>query len=182
MNLKLLTLLFSISFLICSYHSFSQTKTDSIPNKQVDTSRVHVENKLNFGCGFGLNFVGGTTISLAPNLTYNLSDKVALGLGLQWNYLSLKDIQKTTTYGINTLFQYKPTPKLMTVVEFAQLRVSTKSELDDSKRNFWDSALFLGAGINVTKNIVVGAKYNFLYKEDESIYSSPVIPFVNITF
>ena len=70
----------------------------------------------------------------------------------------------------------------MTLLEFAQLRVSTKLEIDDSKRNYWDSALFVGAGLSVTKKITIGAKYNFLYKEDESIYSSPVIPFVNISF
>jgi hypothetical protein len=70
----------------------------------------------------------------------------------------------------------------MTLLEFTQLRVSTKSEIDDSKRDFWDSALFVGAGFNVTKKITIGAKYNLLYDEDESVYSSAIIPFVNISF
>ena len=182
MKMKTLQLALSIGLFIFSHNAFSQTDTDSIPKKKVDTIAVKMEKKLKFGCGFGLNFVGGTNIGISPNLTYNVSNKVAFGLGIQWNYLSLKDIQSTTTYGANTSFQYRPSQKIMTLLEFAQLRVSTKSEIDDTKTNYWDSALFAGAGFNVTKKITVGAKYNFLYKENESIYSSPVIPFVNISF
>ena len=182
MKIKTLQLALTIGLFVFSYNAFSQTDTDSIPKKKVDTLAVKMEKKLKFGCGFGLNFVGGTNIGISPNLTYNVSNKVAFGLGIQWNYLSLKDIQSTTTYGANTSFQYRPSQKIMTLLEFAQLRVSTKSEIDDTKTNYWDSALFAGAGFNVTKKITVGAKYNFLYKENESIYSSPVIPFVNISF
>ena len=182
MKTKTLRLILTIGIFVYSYNSFSQTSTDSIQKKKVDTLIVKMEKKLKFGSGFGLNFVGGTNISISPNLTYNVSNKVAFGLGVQFNYLALKDIQNTTTYGANTLFQYRPSQKIMTLLEFAQLRVSTKSEIDDSKKNYWDSALFVGAGLNVTKKIAIGAKYNLLYKEDESIYSSPVIPFVNISF
>ena len=182
MKAKSLKLTLIMAFLVYSHNSFSQTSTDSIQKKKVDTVMVKKEKKLKFGAGFGLNFVGGTNINISPNLTYNVSNKVAFGLGVQYNYLALKDIQKTTTYGANTIFQFRPSQKITTLLEFAQLRVSSKSEIDDSKRNFWDSALFAGIGFNITKKISVGAKYNFLYKEDESVYSSPVIPFVNISF
>ena len=182
MKAKTSKLILIIGFLVFSHYSFSQTNTDSIQIKKVDTLMVKMEKKLKFGCGFGLNFVGGTNVSISPNLTYNVSNKVALGLGVQWNYLALKDIQKTTTYGVNTVFQYRPSQKIMTLLEFVQLRVSTKSEINDRKRNYWDSALFVGAGYYITKKISIGAKYNFLYNEDESVYSSPVIPFVNISF
>lgn len=182
MKTKTLKLILLIMFLVFSNNSFSQTSTDSIQKKSVDTLLVKKEKKLKFGSGFGLNFVGGTNINISPNLTYHVSEKIAFGLGVQYNYLSIKDIQTTNTYGANTVFQYRPSQKIMTLLEFAQLRVSTKSEIDDSKRKYWDSALFVGAGYYITKKISVGAKYNFLYKEDESIYSSPIIPFVNISF
>lgn len=182
MKTKTLKLILTIGLFVFSYNSFSQTNIDSIQKKKVDTSMVKIDKKLKFGIGFGLNFVGGTNISLSPNLTYHVSKKIAFGLGVQWNYIALKDIQATNTYGGNVFFQYSPIQKIMTLLEFVQLRVSTKSEIDGSKRNYWDSALFAGAGFNVTKQITIGAKYNFLYKKDESIYSSPVIPFVNISF
>ena len=182
MKTKTVKLILTIGLFAFSFTSFSQTKTDSLQSKKADTLMVKQDKKLKFGFGFGLNFVGGTNIGLSPNLTYNVSNKVAFGFGLQWNYLALKDIQTTTTYGANTLFQFRPTQKITTLLEFVQLRVSAKDEINDIKKNYWDSALFVGAGLNITKKITVGAKYNLLYKEDESIYSSPIIPFVNISF
>ena len=111
MKTKTLRLILTIGIFVYSYNSFSQTSTDSIQKKKVDTLIVKMGKKLKFGSGFGLNFVGGTNISISPNLTYNESNKVAFGLGVQFNYLALKDIQNTTTYGANTLFQYRPSKK-----------------------------------------------------------------------
>jgi hypothetical protein len=181
MKTKHLKLTLIIGLLLFSFNSYSQTKTDTIQVKKVDTLAVKKDDKLKIGCGFGLNFVGGTNISISPNVIYSVSEKVAIGFGLQWNYLDLKNIQSTTSYGATTLFQFKPSQKISTLLEFAQLRVSTKSEITNTEKNYWDSALFIGAGYNITKKISIGAKYNFLYNEDESIYSSPVIPFVNIS-
>jgi long-subunit fatty acid transport protein len=166
-----------ILFLISSISVFAQneTTTDTITKK---------EKKLKFGCGFGLNFVGGTSLNLSPNLTYKVSEKVSIGGGLQGSYNAIKNLQNTTTFGANILGFYNPIKKLQTTLEFAQLRVKTTNESTgtDVTKTFWDSALFAGAGYNVTQKISIGAKYNFLYKEDESVYSSPVIPYVNVTF
>ncbi|WP_395059736.1 hypothetical protein [Flavobacterium sp.] len=163
---------------------FSQTVKDTIQPKKADTTEVKQPKKLKFGCGFGLNFVGGTNISISPNLTYSLSDKIAIGGGLQASYAAIKNVQNTTTFGANLLGQYKPVKKIMILLEFAELNVSTKktTPTEQSTNSYWDSALFVGAGFTITSKITVGAKYNFLYKEGKSVYTSPVIPFVNITF
>lgn len=153
----------------------AQTVTDSIKPK---------EKKLKFGCGFGLNFVGGTSLSLAPNLTYKVSEKISFGAGVQGSYNKIKNLQNTTTFGANLLGFYTPIANLQTQLEFAQLHVNTTTEsnLIEVKNSYWDSALFVGAGYTIVKKITVGAKYNFLYDEDKSVYSSPIIPFVNIVF
>ncbi|MCJ7465673.1 MAG: hypothetical protein MUO53_03155 [Maribacter sp.] len=139
---------------------------------------------MKFGCGFGLSFVGGTNFSLSPNLMYDVSKKVSLGGGVQESYTTIKDLQNTPTIGANIIGQYSPIEKITTLLEFAELNVSTKTETPTGKdtRKYWDSALFVGACLNITSKIAVGAKYNLLYKKDESVYTSPVIPFVNITF
>lgn len=171
--------------------NFPKVKTnDSLVVKKIDSSRIKKRDSsmakllknLKFGMGFGLSFVGGTSVNIAPNVTYNVNDKIALGLGLQWNHLSVKDVRSNNTYGGNLVFQYRPIPKIMTLAEFAQLNVSTKSKINNTENNFWDSALFLGAGYTITRKISIGAKYNFLYDEDKSVYSTPIIPFVNISF
>ena len=143
-----------------------------------------MEPRLKFGCGFGLNFLGGTNISLSPNLVYEISDKISLGGGIQGSYTSIKDVQKTTTIGFNIITFYNPAPKFTTLLEFAELNVNRTIEMPtgDVKDKFWESALFVGAGYNISSKIAIGAKYNVLYKEDESVYTSPIIPFVNITF
>jgi long-subunit fatty acid transport protein len=142
------------------------------------------DKKLKFGCGFGLNFVGGTSVSLSPNLTYKISEKIAIGGGLQGSYNEIKNLQNTLTFGANALVFYTPIKAIQTSLEFTQLRVKTETEINSVKtsKSFWDSALFVGVGYNITKKITIGAKYNFLYKKDESVYTSAVIPFVNISF
>ncbi|WP_281540772.1 hypothetical protein [Maribacter aestuarii] len=179
MKNTLLKLLLTISLAFMCYQSNAQTTTISV----IDSTDAK-EPGLKFGCGFGLSFLGGTNISLSPNLVYEVSDKISLGGGIQGSYTAIKDLQKTTTIGFNVISFYNPTPKFTTLLEFAELNVNRTVEMvtGDVKDKFWESALFVGAGYNVSNKIAIGAKYNVLYKEDESVYTSPIIPFVNITF
>ena len=178
-NLTIFILFFIIGILTFSDSAFSQTTQIAV----VD-STSQKQNRLKFGVGFGLNFVGGTNISLAPNLVYKVSNKISFGAGVQGSYSAIKDLQSTTTIGGNVLTLYSPVKMITTLVEFVELNVSTKTETVEGeiKQTYWDSALFVGAGFNVTDKISIGAKYNLLYDEEESVYTSPVIPFVNITF
>jgi long-subunit fatty acid transport protein len=168
-----------IGLIICGIDGFSQTTEISVIDSTSQKS-----TKWKFGMGFGLNFVGGTNINLAPNLNYKVSDKVSFGVGLQYNYSSIKDLQTTSTFGGTVATMYSPIKKITTLLEFAELHVNTKREtpVGEIESTYWDSALFVGAGFNITEKISIGAKYNVLYKEDESVYTSPIIPFVNISF
>ncbi|NNC48990.1 MAG: hypothetical protein HKO01_00460 [Flaviramulus sp.] len=149
-------------------------------------SIIKEEKRLKIGCGFGLNFVGATNISLSPNLSYKVSDKISFGAGIQGSYSAIKNLQNTTTFGGNLITTYNPIQKISMLLEFVELNVSTKTEetvtAPETKNSYWDTALFVGAGLNITRKISVGAKYNMLFDENESVYTSAVIPFVNITF
>lgn len=183
-NILALKLVLTILVFVCSKSVFSQIEKDKGEEKVADTSSIKDQKRLKFGCGFGLNFVGSTNISLSPNLMYSVSNKVILGVGIQGSYASIKNLQNTTTFGGNVLMMYTPARKLSTILELAQLRVVTKTEaeIENTTNKYWDTALFVGAGFNITNKISVGAKYNLLYDEDESVYTSPIVPFVNITF
>ena len=167
------------AFFIASSQVFAQTTNISV----IDSAET-VEPRLKFGCGFGLNFLGGTNITLSPNLMYSVSEKFSLGAGIQGSYTSIKDVQKTTTFGVNVIWEYNLSRKITSLLEFAELKVNTKRETPtgEVENDFWESALFVGAGYNISNKISIGAKYNVLYDSDESVYSSPIIPFVNITF
>ncbi len=157
----------------------AQTQIDSLQTVQ---NPVMPEKRLNFGLGFGLNFVGGTSISLSPNLTYQINEKMHAGAGLLFNYTGIKDLQTTTTAGLNLLYFYRPIEKLLTTAELAPMYVSRNLKYAGIKENFWDTALFVGAGYQLSPRISAGAKYNLLYRKEKSVYSSPFVPFVNITF
>ncbi|MDB2606150.1 alpha-ketoglutarate decarboxylase [Zobellia sp.] len=168
-----------VAALFFSINSSAQVTEISVPD-----SMSVVDKRLRFGFGFGLSFVGGTNIAVSPNLMYSLSNKVSIGAGLQGSYTSIKNLQNTFTYGGNIITQYQPIEKLILLLEFTQLKVNTKTEAitGDIEDDYWDSALFIGAGLNINKNIAIGAKYNVLYDKDESVYTSPILPFVNIAF
>lgn len=175
---RILNIAILISILFISTTLFSQTTSIAV----ID-STSQKESRLKFACGFGLNFVGATNISLSPNLIYKATDRISLGVGLQGSYAAIKGLQKTTTVGFNVISFYTPSKKITTLLEFVQLNATTKTESPiEDKNTFWDTALFVGAGLNITNKFTIGAKYNLLYNEDESVYTSPIIPFVNITF
>ena len=178
-NKNILKLLVAFSFLMFTTLGYSQTTEVTVAD-----STFQKPSNWKIGIGFGLNFVGGTNISLAPNLFYNASDKVTFGVGLQYNYSGIKDLRKTSTFGGSVITMYSPIKKITTLIELAELNVSATSYTDVGKikNNYWDTALFIGAGFNITEKISLGAKYNMLYKKDESVYTSPIIPFVNISF
>lgn len=179
MKFRVLSFVVTIMFSSIIYNANAQTNIDSLGTVTVDSA---ASKRLKFGMGFGFSFVGGTNISLSPNLMYRVSDKVSVGAGLQFNYLGIKNLQRSVTYGANVLAFYTPVNKLLTTLEFVQLKVNRKILADNMEDDFWDTALFVGAGYQITPKISAGAKYNVLYNEDKSIYSSPVVPFVNITF
>ena len=183
-NILALKLVIAILMFASGEIVFSQTEKDSVAVTTADSTIIKNQKRLKFGCGFGLNFVGSTNISLSPNLMYAVSNKVILGVGIQGSYASIKNLQNTTTFGGNVLMMYSPARKLSTLLELAQLRVSTKTETqtENTTNKYWDTALFVGAGFNITNKISVGAKYNLLYDKDESVYTSPIVPFVNISF
>lgn len=177
---KIASFLLMGSLTLIALSSAAQVSIDSVATVTVkDTAHP---KRLKVGLGFGLNFVGGTNLSLSPSLTYAVVKNLAIGGGLLFNYAAIKNVQKTTTYGINALVNYTPAKLLVTSLEFSEMHVTSNSIITNTKSDFWESALFLGAGLQVTPKLSVGGKYNLLYNKDKSVYASPVVPFINVSF
>lgn len=177
---KIVPILLGCCFILFASSAAAQLAIDSVATVTAKDSSH--PKRLKVGLGFGLNFVGGTNLSLSPSLTYNVTKNLAIGGGLLFNYAAIKNIQKTTTFGINALVNYTPTKIILTTLEFSEMNVSSQSYISNTKNNFWESALFLGAGLQVTPKISLGAKYNLLYNKNKSVYTSPVVPFINVSF
>jgi hypothetical protein len=136
-----------------------------------------------FGGGIGLGFGNEYfSIALSPGAVYQVSDKFATGLGLNFNYSKI-DQSEFTAYGFSWLNFFNPIPPIQLSAELQPLRVSTNypNSFPDLDENYWTTALFLGIGYS-TPNVTFGVQYDVLYDSTRSIYSNPWIPFVRVFF
>lgn len=145
--------------------------------------------RVQFGGGLGLSFGNNfTDVSIAPSGIYHFTEQVALGVGLQYNYVNSKDYYSSSSYGVNLIGLYTPIPQFQLSAELEQLRVNNTINVYSGgyyngkfKDNFWNTGLFIGAGYR-TSNVTVGIRYNVLYKTDNYVYSQAWMPFVRVYF
>lgn len=168
-------------FLI-GFNSFAQENQDTY---QPRTTTFFSD--MQFGGGLGLAFGSGfTNISVSPMALKPITEQFSAGLGLQFNYLRSKGFYESTSYGANILGIYSPAEMIQLSAELEQLRVNNTIFTDFSHTNkindnFWNTALFLGAGYT-TQNVTIGVRYNVLYKESDLVYNQAWMPFIRVFF
>ncbi|TDW49982.1 hypothetical protein EV144_102413 [Flavobacterium sp. 270] len=143
-------------------------------------------DKVQFGGGLGLGIGSGyTDISVLPSAIYNVNEIVAVGVGLQFGYLSSKNYYSSFVYGGSLIGLVNPIPEIQLSAELEQVRVNTDYDSTPYRPaysdNFWNTALYLGAGYR-TGSVTIGARYDVLYDPDKSLYESGFMPFVRVYF
>lgn len=163
----------SLFFLLCfSWISFSQT-----PNPKSDFWQ-HVQ----FGGGLGVSVGSGyTDITVAPSGIYNFNSYAAAGVGLQGTYARAKNNYEAYIYGGSLIGLFNPIEQVQLSVELEEMRVNRKFSADFNSDNFWNTALFLGAGYRA-QNVTIGARYNVLYNKNDFVYGDPFMPFIRVYF
>lgn len=150
-------------------------------------------SRVRFGGGFGLGIGSGyTDVTLAPGAIYEFNNYVALGLGLQGTYINQDNFYKAWMYGGSVVGLFNPIEEIQLSAELEQLRVN--HEFDERyyedfvegsglsrQRDFWNTALFLGAGYRMDQ-VTIGIRYNVLFDEDDLVYSDSWMPFVRVYF
>ncbi|MDW8849749.1 hypothetical protein SD960_06565 [Flavobacterium sp. MMLR14_040] len=149
-------------------------------------STTNFWDKVQFGGGLGLGIGSGyTDISVMPSAIYNVNEIVAVGVGLQFGYLSSKNYYESYVYGGSLITLVNPIPEVQLSAELEQVRVDTRYEANVNRPAFsdsyWNTALYLGAGYR-TGNVTIGARYDVLYDPDKSLYGSGFMPFVRVYF
>ncbi|MEG0917414.1 MAG: hypothetical protein RSF68_10410 [Myroides sp.] len=168
-------------FLI-GFNSFAQENQDTY---QPRTTTFFSD--MQFGGGLGLAFGSGfTNIAVSPMALKPITEQFSAGLGLQFNYLRSKGFYESTSYGANILGIYSPAEMIQLSAELEQLRVRNiltdlPSGSSYTTQNFWNTALFLGAGYT-TENVTIGVRYNVLYKKDDLVYNQAWMPFIRVFF
>lgn len=150
-------------------------------------------SRVRFGGGFGLGIGSGyTDITLAPGAIYEFNDYVALGVGLQGTYVNQDNFYKAWLYGGSVVGLFNPIEEIQLSAELEQLRVNQEFDGDyfeplndepgiSRHRDFWNTALFLGAGYRMD-HVTIGIRYNVLFEEDDLVYSDSWMPFVRVYF
>ena len=153
------------------------SQTSSYLNKSPNSFWKNVQ----FGGGLGLNFSSGyTDIFLAPSGIYNLNPIVALGAGLNLNYVSSKNYYSSSVYGISSIVLINPIPEIQLSVVLNESRVNYQEKgFGNFSENYWDTSLVLGAGYR-TGNVTIGIGYNVL--QNDRYASDPFVPFVRAYF
>jgi len=172
MNLIFLGILFSSV-------SYSQTSDNLIK------STPSFWKNIQFGGGFELNISNQfTEVNLAPGAIYRFNPKVAAGIGLQGSFVSSKGDFSSAIYGLSLLTLINPVEEFQISIEVEQLRVNRTLVMiggPNKKDDFWNTGLFLGGGCG-TDNVTLGIRYNLLFKETDSVYSSAMMPFIRVYF
>lgn len=143
-------------------------------------------DKVQFGGGLGLSFGSGyTDISVAPSAIYNVNQYLATGIGLQASYVSSKGYYESGIYGVSFLTYINPIPEIQLSINLNESYVNNHYDSYNGYKsytdNFWNTALFLGAGYR-TGNVTVGLAYNVLFDEDDNVYGDALMPFVRVYF
>lgn len=141
-------------------------------------------NRLQFGGGLGLGIGNGyADIMVAPSAIYNFNNYVSAGLGVQYNYVKQRDLYKANMYGGSVIALFNPLEELQISTELEQLRINRtfNGALGNDTQDFWNTALFVGAGYR-NENVTVGVRYNVLHKDRDNIYAEAFMPFVRIYF
>lgn len=155
---------------------FGQQNTTTMQNEPKFWDHVQFGGAV--GLGFGTGF---TDIVLAPSAIYNVNEYVALGAGLQYKFLRQKDFYTSHLYGASAIGLLNPIPEIQLSAEVEQLRVNLNFDGNTTPaENFWNTALFVGAGYR-SGNATVGVRYNVI-EDKNNLYGSAFMPFVRFYF
>ena len=173
-----LTLLLTIVFLFGFKSEIYAQENTQIKTKSDFWKHVQ------FGGGLGLGFGNGyADIMVAPSAIYNFNSYFSAGLGAQYNYVKQRNFYSANMYGGSLIALFHPIEELQISSELEQLRVNRTFEdsFGSEKWDFWNTALFLGAGYR-NQNVTIGIRYNVLHKDRDNIYAEAFMPFVRIYF
>ena len=131
-----------------------------------------------FNVGFGSDF---TTIAISPSAIYQFSDVFSSGVSLSYLYSKNKFFDTTSNvYGGSIISLFNVAQAVQLSAEFEELNINVKDNFGNSN-SYWIPALYLGVAYT-TGNFSIGLRYDALYEDDKSIYSSAFTPIFRFYF
>jgi long-subunit fatty acid transport protein len=136
-------------------------------------------DNVRFGGTFGLSFgSNSTTIAVSPSAVYDFNEEFSIGASIGYLYNKSKSYS-ANIYSASIITLYRPIRTIEFSGELIQSYVN--KTIGAIKDNYSYPSLNLGAAY-VTGKISFGVQYDVLHKENKSIYSNPLSPFVRVFF
>lgn len=142
-------------------------------------------NRWTFGGGIGLGFGSNSMFNLqaSPRVGYRLTDDLEAGVTgtVMWQ---TSDFYKSTMFGVGPFVNYYFARSFYVSGNLQHFFINYKDKYYDFKSSDEETALYLGGGylqrIGNNSFLQLGLMYNVLYKENNSIFASGLVP--NIGF
>lgn len=124
-----------------------------------------------------------SAFSISPELTYLWDNGFEAGLGIGYSQLKSGDL-KSRTIAYGPVIGYNIIENIFLRGQLQQLTGRTTGNGQSITVN--ETSIWLGGGYRMFDNSGIVSKfgfiYNVLYNENNSIYSSPVLPFVSVSY
>ena len=147
-------------------------------------------DRLSLGGDFSIRFGSVTSLAISPELTFKLNNIISPGVGVTYQYYHLIDFDfSTRIYGYKAFSFLSILQPFFGVVELDRLNLSyfveeydpfTKTYSYYESGRFWNTALFVGAGVNLKFGSRGGSRISILYDlnhSSKSPYSNPLFRF-----
>jgi len=150
-------------------------------NLEAQNSDSNFWDSVRFGGGFNVGFGNNyTTVAISPSAIYDFSDAFSSGLSVSYLYSKNKAFNSTANvYGASAISLYNPFDRFQLSAEFEELNINLNNGVNNN--SYWNPALYFGVAYR-NGGVSVGLRYDVLYKENKSIYSSALTPVFRIYF
>ena len=159
-------------FVMISGILFSQVSVGASPEST---------NRWTFGGGIGVGFGSQSAFYLqaSPRVGYRLTNDLEGGVvgSVSWQ---TSDYYRSTMFGVGPFLNYYIARTFYLSANYQHYFINYKDKYYDYKTNAEEDALYLGGGymqrIGNNSFMQIGLMYNVLWKENESIFSTGLVP------
>jgi hypothetical protein len=159
-------------FVMISGVLFSQVSVGASPEST---------NRWTFGGGIGVGFGSQSAFYLqaSPRVGYRLTNDLEGGVvgSVSWQ---TSDYYRSTMFGVGPFLNYYIARTFYLSANYQHYFINYKDKYYDYKTNAEEDALYLGGGymqrIGNNSFMQIGLMYNVLWKENESIFSTGLVP------
>lgn len=148
---------------------------------QIGVSQSGSDNRWTYGGGLGMGFGNGGrfNVQISPRVGYRITSDFEMGLMGNFTWQTA-DAYKSTMFGVGPFANYYFGRNFYLTSAFQEYFINFKNKYDNKTYDTEESALYLGAGymtrIAGNSYFQVGLTYNVLWKENNSIFASGLVP------